>query len=382
MKYNELGNTGFKVSEIGLGGEYLEGKPSNLVSSVVAAAMEGGVNILDCFMSNPEVRTNLGMALKGRRDKMYIQGHLRSIWYDNQYARTLDIKKVQFFFEDLLKRFQTDYIDIGMIHMIDNDHDYDSIFSGPIIEYAQELKEKGVIRAIGISSHNPVQALKAAKSGLIDTILFSVNPAYDLLDEDAERPRTLDNVFFNDKTFNGINHVRNDLYHYCESHGIGMTVMKTFAAGALLDARTSPFCVAMTPHQCMSYALSRPSVDSVMIGMQSMTDVYDCLRYETMSDKEKDYSFIFSVSPQFSMNGKCVYCNHCLPCPNHIDIAQIGKYLDMALLEGKASPTVKAHYDSLTHKADECIGCYSCESRCPFGVHIVERMKMAKNMFN
>ena len=54
----------------------------------------------------------------------------------------------------------------------------------------------------------------------------------------------------------------------------------------------------------------------------------------------------------------------------------------MALVEGKASPTVKAHYDSLTHKADECIGCYSCESRCPFGVHIVERMKMAKNMFN
>ena len=382
MRYNKLGKTGFEVSEIGLGGEYLEGKEFPVVNDVVSAALDGGINILDCFMSNPEVRSNLGKALKGRREKMFIQGHMRSIWKDGQYARTLDIKEVEFFFLDLLRRFQTDYIDIGMIHMIDNAEDYDAIFSGPILEYAVRLKEKGVIRSLGISSHNPIQALRAAKSGVIDTILFSINPAYDLLSEDAERPKKLDNTFFRDKDTLSINSVRNDFYHYCASNEIGLTVMKTFAAGALLNERTSPFSEAMTPQQCMSYALSRPAVASVMIGMQSVKEVEDCLSYESMGDDEKDYSFIFSSLPRFSMNGRCVYCNHCLPCPAHIDIAQVGKYLDMALLDGKPSPTIRAHYDSLEHKADECLSCHSCEKRCPFGVKIVERMLLAKRIFS
>ena len=158
MKYRTLGRTGFKVSEIGLGGEYLEGKPLKQVCNTVDAAMDAGINLLDCFMSNPDIRSNLGTALKGKRDKMYIQGHFRSIWKNGQYGRTMDVKVVQAFFEDLLRRMQTDYIDLGMIHMIDNAQEYEEIFSGPILEYALELKQKGLIRALGVSCHNPVQA--------------------------------------------------------------------------------------------------------------------------------------------------------------------------------------------------------------------------------
>ena len=75
MKYRTLGRTGFQVSEIGLGGEYLEGKPLKQVCNTVDAAMDAGINLLDCFMSNPDIRSDLGTALKGKRDKMYIQGH-------------------------------------------------------------------------------------------------------------------------------------------------------------------------------------------------------------------------------------------------------------------------------------------------------------------
>ena len=49
MRYNKLGKTGFEVSEIGLGGEYLEGKEFTLVNDVVSAALDGGINILDCL---------------------------------------------------------------------------------------------------------------------------------------------------------------------------------------------------------------------------------------------------------------------------------------------------------------------------------------------
>lgn len=64
MKYRTLGRTGFQVSEIGLGGEYLEGKPLKQVCNTVDAAMDAGINLLDCFMSNPDIRSDLGTALK------------------------------------------------------------------------------------------------------------------------------------------------------------------------------------------------------------------------------------------------------------------------------------------------------------------------------
>lgn len=381
MKYRTLGRTGFKVSEIGLGGEYLEGKPLKQVCNTVDAAMDVGINLLDCFMSNPDIRSDLGTALKGKRDKMYIQGHFRSIWKNGQYGRTMDVKVVQAFFEDLLRRMQTDYIDLGMIHMIDNAQEYEEIFSGPILEYALELKQKGLIRALGISCHNPVQALRAAKTGLIDLMLFSVNPAYDVLNENAERPRKLNNRFFDSmQELGGINPVREELYRYCEMHGVGITVMKSLAAGALLSDKTSPFGRAMTVQQCMHYALSRPGVASVLVGMQSPEQVADCVRYETMTPEELDYFFLFAAEPKFSMQGRCMYCNHCLPCAKHINIAQLSKYLDMALLDG-VTPTLQGHYDALEHHAGECIGCGRCETQCPFNVPIIQRMKQAAELF-
>ena len=59
MRYRTLGRTGFQVSEIGLGGEYLEGQPLKQVCDTVDAAMDAGINLLDCFMSNPEIRSDL-----------------------------------------------------------------------------------------------------------------------------------------------------------------------------------------------------------------------------------------------------------------------------------------------------------------------------------
>lgn len=293
----------------------------------------------------------------------------------------MDVQLVQQHFEDLLRRMQTDYIDIGMIHMIDNPAEYEALFQGPVMEYVQRLRQSGVIRAIGVSCHNPVTALRAVQTGLVDVLLFSINPAYDVLHEDAERPRTVDKTLFDHmERLNGINRVREALYRCCEERGVGITVMKSLAAGALLHAETSPFGQAMTVQQCMHYALTRPGVASVLVGMETVEQVADCLRYETMSEEELDYSFLFSQAPKFSMDGRCMYCNHCLPCPQHINIAQVQKYLDMALLDG-VSPTLQGHYDSLEQKAGDCIACGICETQCPFSVSIVERMQKAAALF-
>ena len=91
MRYRNLGRSGLSVSEVGLGGEHLEGKPYAQVEATVHAALDAGINVLDIFMSNPEVRSDLGRALKGRRGGIIIQGQIGSGWIGGQYARTRDI---------------------------------------------------------------------------------------------------------------------------------------------------------------------------------------------------------------------------------------------------------------------------------------------------
>ncbi|MEI3000443.1 MAG: hypothetical protein V8T86_06015 [Victivallis sp.] len=67
----------------------------------------------------------------------------RAVWKDGEYGRTLDLAETKFFFQDLLDRLGTDYIDIGMIHMVDNKADFDAIFNGEIYRYVLEQKRKG-----------------------------------------------------------------------------------------------------------------------------------------------------------------------------------------------------------------------------------------------
>ena len=63
------------------------------------------------------------------------------------------------------------------------------------------------------------------------------------------------------------------------------------------------------------------------------------------------------------------------PCVANLDIAMINKFYDLATMQPKVPATVQSHYELLEHKASECIGCHACESRCPFGVPIAERME-------
>ena len=157
MQYRQLGNTGLWVSEIGLGGEWLERHGAEEVKAVVDACREQGINIIDCFMSEPNVRSNIGNAIRDDRDKWIIQGHIGSAWRDGQYVRTRDLPEVKAAFADLLERFHTDYMDLGMIHFVDRLDDWQTVVEGGMMDYVQELKATGAIRHIGLSTQ-PIDA--------------------------------------------------------------------------------------------------------------------------------------------------------------------------------------------------------------------------------
>ena len=148
-------------------------------------------------------------------------------------------------------------------------------------------------------------------------------------------------------------------------------MMKAFSAGQLLDAKTSPFGQALTEYQCIQYALDRPGVVTVLPGVRNRDDLKRILGFLTATEEEKDYSVLGSFT-QKELNGICVYCNHCQPCPAGLDVGLINKYYDLAQAGDELA---NDHYAHLERKASDCIACGYCDSRCPFHVKQTRRMK-------
>ena len=379
MEYRTLGKTGLKVSEIGFGGEWLERHDEADSVELMRYAHEKGINIIDCWMPDPKSRDIIGKAMEGCRDSWYVQGHIGSTYQNGQYVRTRDMKFVPSAFEDLLSRLKTDYIDLGMIHYIDSLEDWEMAMNGEYISYVHELHDKGIIRHIGLSTHNPVIGKLAVDTGFIEMILFSINPAFDM------RPATddLDSMFegYDNDQLSGIDPERAEFYQLCEENNVGLTVMKGFFGGALLDSNRSPFGVAFTPVQLIHYSLTRPGVSSILCGYDTKDQVDAAVSYETATDDDKDYASVIAGAPLHSYSGQCTYCGHCKPCPMDIDIAMVNKFYDLATLRDNVPESITEHYRALKHTASECISCRSCESRCPFGVQIADRMSAAADIF-
>jgi len=380
MNYRTLGKTGLAVSEIGLGCEGFNGKSREDARALFRLAFEHGVNCMDLYTPNPAVHGFVADAMQDRRESFVLQAHLCTIWKKGQYECTRRPDEVKLAFEHLMRNLRTDYLDIGMIHFVDSPETWRQIAEGPVMEFALAQKKAGYIRHLGVSSHNPEAALAAVQSGLVDVLMFSVNPCYDLLPgtEDCEQ-------LWADESYAGsltnMDPQRERLYETCQRLGVGITVMKAFGGGDLLDASLSPAGAALTPVQCLHYALTRPAVGCVMAGAHNLKELERNLAYETADEEARDYAAALASFPRIRWQGHCMYCGHCAPCPKGIDVATVTKYRNLARAQGEVPETVRGHYDALAHTAGECIACGACEKRCPFGVGVIENMKDAARIF-
>lgn len=380
MNYRKLGNTGLLVSEIGLGCEGFSEDGGKNTFPMIEAAERLGINYIDLYTPDPEVRGALGTSLKGKREKFILQSHICSVWKDGQYKRSRDIDEVKEAMSDMLSLLKTDYIDVGMIHYVDSMEDWRTIAEGPVLKYVVDLKEKGIIKHIGLSSHNPEVALEAINTGHIEVLMFSVNPCYDLLPASEDVESLWDEKNYENHLVN-MDPKRQELYETCQRLGVGVTVMKAFGGGDLLSAELSLAGKALTANQCIHYALTRPAVATVLAGAHTVSELEKSAAYEQASDEEKDYAEAFAGFSNISWEGHCMYCSHCAPCPKKIDVATVTKFLNLAKAQGTVPETVREHYKVLSHHASECIGCKACEKRCPFGVQIVENMNEAVKIF-
>ena len=154
--------------------------------------------------------------------------------------------------------------------------------------------------------------------------------------------------------------------------------MKPFSGGQLLSASQSPFKKSLTIYQCIKYCLDKPGVLCVLPGAKSVAEVETLVDYYKQTEEALDYSVIASFAP-IEASGKCVYCNHCKPCPVGIDIGLVNKYYDLAKAGDKLAIE---HYKTLAKNASDCIKCGHCDKRCPFQVKQSVKMTEIKDFMN
>ena len=356
MEYRKLPHGNELISVLGLGMGGIQHTPAEEIEAIIRKAIDNGINFFD-LCAGGAVYEPFGKAIKGQREKVFIQCHFGAVYDEHGeygWCRDFDTIKKTFLWE--LETLGTDYADFGFLHCVDQDDDFDKLVEIGLLDYLKELKSRGTIRHIGFSSHTPSVANRIIDTGLVDMMMFSINPAYDFEKGDEYGIGSVSERFA--------------LFRRCESEGVGISVMKPFFAGQLLSAEHSPFGAALTHAQCLQYAIDRPGVITAVPGVQTMEHLDMLLGFLTAADEEKDYSVIGSFDAD-TISGTCVYCNHCQPCPAGIDIGLVNKYYDLAL----AGDTIAAnHYDKLTIKADSCLHCGHCESRCPFSVKQESRM--------
>ncbi len=334
------------------------------IEKTISLAIEKGINFFDLCGGGKSVYEPFGKAIQNHRENIYFQLHFGAVYNEKGeygWSRNLDeIKKV---FEWEMHALKTDYADFGFFHCVDEESDIADIYKNGIYDFVVDLKKKGVIRHIGFSSHTPSVAEKLLDTGIVDMMMFSINPAYDLE--------------CGDEYGIGSTSERAALFRRCEAEKVGISVMKPFHGGQLLNSEQSPFKSALTKNQCLQYALDRPAVLTAVPGVRGLSDLEELLSFITSTKEENDYSVIGKFTPQSAV-GNCVYCNHCQPCPAGIDIGLVNKYYDLSLSGDKMAHN---HYSKLTVKADSCLKCGHCDRRCPFGVEQQARMEKIEKYF-
>jgi aryl-alcohol dehydrogenase-like predicted oxidoreductase len=155
MKYRRLGETGLRVSVIGMGtwqygGEWGKAFRQDEVDAILAKASDLGINLIDtaeCYGDHLAEKL-IGRAIQGRREKWILAtkfGHRFNEAF--QRDNLFEPAQVQTQLEQSLEALQTDYIDLYQFHS-----DTDQMFETPgLWEKLREWVARGTIRHLGIS---------------------------------------------------------------------------------------------------------------------------------------------------------------------------------------------------------------------------------------
>jgi len=172
MEYSKLGKTNIEISKItfgswaiGAGKEWGANLQDTEYQKTIISAFESGINFFDTASGygNGHSEILLGKTVKSFREKVIISSkHSSPSLLKGNAEQNVDAS---------LKRLNTDYIDVFLVHWPS-----DKIDVRENIEQLMHLKEKGKIKSIGVSNYTTKHLKKALEVGQIDVI----QPCYSL----------------------------------------------------------------------------------------------------------------------------------------------------------------------------------------------------------
>lgn len=309
MEYIELGHTGLKVSRLCFGGLVIGPLQKNLSidegGRVIAEALNLGVNFIDT--------ADLYETYGHIRRAMELTG-IRPVIASKSYAYSRDDAKRTV--DKALAALGLDSIDLFLMHEQESEHTLRG--HREALEYYLELKEQGIIRAVGLSTHH----IAAVKASLRLPEIEVIHPITN---------RT--GLGICDGTMDEMLSALREAYET----GKAIYGMKPFGGGNLLHSF----------RECLEFVTSIPYIHSIALGMQSVEEVR--MNVALFDDLGKAGERIKDYHPE---NKKALHvdfwCEGCGKCADRC------KQRALELKEGKIS---------INH--DKCVLCGYCASSCP-----------------
>ncbi len=279
MEKRILGRTGFEVSVVGLGGIPIQRVDEETAYEIVKEAYDRGINFIDTARGYMESEELLGLALERLgRDKFILATKSMARTYDGGVLEEIHTS---------LNNLRTDYIDLFQFHNVRTKEDLDIVLggdSGGALKAVKELKAKGVIKEIGITSHSVDLLDIALDTGEFSTIQYPYNPV-----EQQGEP----------------------VFKKAKEKNIGVIVMKPLAGGAIPKGEL-----------CLRFILENDDVTSAIPGMDSIEQVRENTQAgidrRPLNDEERAFlkAEAASLGEEF-----CRRCGYCAPCSVGIDIS-------------------------------------------------------------
>jgi aryl-alcohol dehydrogenase-like predicted oxidoreductase len=172
MERRTLGKTGLRVTALGFGGAEIgyEGAAPETVRTLLNAALDAGLNVIDTAECYPGSEELIGQAVAHRRREYHLFtkcGHAAGLdlpdWDPRLLERSIDRS---------LRRLRTDGVDLVQLHSCSEE----LLRQGEVIRVLQRARDAGKTRFVGYSGDGAA-ARYAVECGEFDTLQISVNVA-------------------------------------------------------------------------------------------------------------------------------------------------------------------------------------------------------------
>lgn len=328
MEKRMLGKTGLQVTVLGFGGIPIQRLSPEEAQKVIRTALDNGINYIDTARSYTDSEPKIGLAIKGKRDRLILAS--------KSMARSAD--KMAAEVDKSLQELGVDYIDLYQCHNVRTGDDLEKVTGpGGAVEALQDAQRAGKIGHIGITGHQLDILTEALKTDLFSTVMAP----YNFIEPEPEEV----------------------LLPLARQKNIGVIAMKPLGGGSF-----------SWPAAALKYLFSR-QVSTVIPGVDSIQQVEENVRTAlsggVLTPEEQAYldKETKEVGSRF-----CRRCDYCKPCPQNVDISN-NFLFDAYYTRYDMKEWAIKRYNALSVKADACVECGACETRCPYNLPIRDMLK-------